>query len=245
MLTVQQRFDAASSSYDEVAGAQQECAEILVAQLVEKWPDLLYTSILDLGAGTGFMSQLALSRFPDSYLTLNDLSPNMLQSAKEKLGAHTCVQYALGDLEKTVFDFHELVLSNLALQWVDELESAIQLHYMNSNVFAFSCLMDGTFSEWGELFKQHGEDSPVKQYPKQSDLERFLLSLNPKEYEFKTQELSLPFENAQAFMVYLKKLGASLGIVKPSISTLKRILKSEQQPFKMTYRVFFGLLKRI
>lgn len=245
MLTVQQRFDAASGSYDEVAGAQQACAEILVAQLFDKWPDLTCTSILDLGAGTGFLSQLALSRFPDSYLTVNDLSPHMLLSAKEKFGAHTRVQYVLGDLEKTVFDFHELVLSNLALQWVDEFESAILLHYMNSNVFAFSCLLEGTFSEWGELFRSHGESSPVKQYPKQSDVERFLLSLNPKEYEFRTHELSLSFENAQAFMVYLKKLGASAGVVKPSISILKRLLKTEQQPIKMSYHVFFGLIKRV
>lgn len=244
MLSVQQCFNAASYSYDDVAGVQQTCAELLVAQLFKQWPDLFLNSVLDLGTGTGFLPQLLLSKFPEGYFTLNDLSVQMLARAREKLGSDARIQYVLGNLETTAFGFHELTLSNLALQWVDDIEHVIQTHYMNSNRFAFSCLLDGTFAEWGALFKQCGGESPVKSYPTEKTLEHFLLKLAPDEYSFTIREFSIPFENARSFMRYLKKLGASRSAVQPSLSVLKTILKTNQHAFDVTYRVFFGVLKR-
>lgn len=244
MLSIQQRFNAASGFYDDVAEVQQRCAEFLVAQLFEKWPDLSVHSILDLGTGTGFMPQLLFSKCPESHFTLNDLSPEMLHRARQKLGSDARIKYILGNLETTAFSFHELILSNLALQWANDIQQTIQSHYMNSNRLAFSCLLDGTFAEWGALFKLHGTYSPVQQYPTEKILEDFLLTLAPQTHSFTIREFSLPFENAQSFMLYLKKLGASHSAIAPSLSILKRVLKAQQNPFEVTYRVFFGVLKR-
>lgn len=44
--------------------------------------------ILELGAGSGRISQLLLDRFPDCHVTLTDISGNMLSGAHERLAAY-------------------------------------------------------------------------------------------------------------------------------------------------------------
>ena len=241
---IQQRFDAASHSYDSVARIQKQCAERLTNQLTTKWPDFSPFSVLDLGTGTGYLPELLLPMFPTCPFTLNDLSPRMLERAQEKISHYPHVQCQLGDMETTVFAFHDLIVSNLALQWMIHVESALRAFYLNSNVMAFTCLLDGTFQEWEHLFQTHHAPSPVQSYPSSSQLERFLLSLNPSEHSFTIQDFQMTFQGAQSFMIYLKQLGASLSQTNVSFTQLRQLIQTPPQAFDVTYRVFFGILKR-
>ena len=53
-------------------------------------------------------------------------------------------------------DIYECVISNFALQWVDDLECALKfLCSKSAEVFAFSTLVDGTFKEWEILLNKY------------------------------------------------------------------------------------------
>ena len=79
---IKNNFDNASTSYDSVASIQKKCAQ----KLIEKLPNFIPNSILDLGTGTGYTTELLLKKFPESQYTLNDISDVMLKVAEKKLG---------------------------------------------------------------------------------------------------------------------------------------------------------------
>lgn len=239
---IQQNFNQASNSYDLVATVQKECAKKLIVELIKNFPHFQPSSILDLGTGTGYIPELLLPIFPKSTYTLNDIAPTMLEKAKEKLHAYKNLNFHLADIERSNFGFYPLIISNLALQWMNNLNNTLKKLYNHSDVFAFSCLLEGTFEEWANMFQSL--PLPTYSYPSRQSLESYLLSLQPKERFFDVQEFSLTFTSLFAFIHYLKKLGAHTSHQKVSLASLRQLLQSYQNEFTITYKVFFGLLKR-
>ena len=241
---INSNFDKAAKSYDTVANIQKICAK----NLIDKLTTYFYRSqdniarILDVGTGTGYVPQILTKKYPNSCYDLNDISYNMLIMAKSKL-SNLNIKYnlILGDIENLDLTAYNLIISNFALQWVINLPKILKKLYNKSDILAFSCLLDGTFVEWTNKFKNLGSDY-THQYPKPNILQNLLLSLNPKKHFFATKEYQLYFNNALAFIRYLKDLGAA-STMNDSIpvSELRRIIKTNNQPFIVTYKVFFVL----
>ncbi|MBV0900097.1 MAG: methyltransferase domain-containing protein [Wolbachia endosymbiont of Fragariocoptes setiger] len=238
---IKSNFDRASSSYDRVAFIQKLCATRLVSYLKKYFPEFYPHSILDLGTGTGYVTEILFNFFPQSKFILNDLSFDMLIKAQEKL-VNKEVEVILADMEEQNFSFHNLVISNLALQWVNNLNNVIRRFYKNSDVFAFSCLLDGTFNEWSQIFLESFLPIPTYQYPLKQELESYLLSLKPSKYFFDSQEFKLKFSSSSEFIKYLKDLGANHSSHKISLAELKKIITTYKDEFCITYKVFFGVL---
>ena len=118
-------FEKAAITYDAVAVLQQEVANRLVERM-----DLMSmkpVSILDAGAGTGFVSKLLAERYPKAKITGLDLAFNMLKQAK---GKRTFKQrwnkqfnYVNAEVENLPFADAsvELIISGLTLQWCQDL----------------------------------------------------------------------------------------------------------------------------
>ena len=240
---IQRRFDAASTSYEQVATVQSECAGILTKMLIQRIPDFNPSSILDLGTGTGYVPESLMQKFQKSVYTLNDISPKMIEQVQLKFKGHPQVFFHLGDMETVDFGYHDLIVSNLALQWVDRLEPMLEKLYCSSKVLAFSCLLDSTFAEWENILLKVQSPSPIKQYPSKNALELLCTSFKPGYFSYKTQKFRLKFSNAKIFMRYLQNLGASAGINVIPLRLLKSIVKIDRE-FEVSYEVFFGIVNR-
>jgi len=242
--SIQGNFSRASSSYDNVALVQRECATKLVNYLKKYFPKFYPRSILDLGTGIGYVPESLFSYFPKSKFVLSDISPSMLIQARKRLDLAVQAKELLGDMEKQDFGFHDLVISNLALQWTSDLNKTIKKSYENSGVFAFSCLLDGTFNEWSRIFMESSLPVPTYQYPSKQELDNYLLSFNANEYFSDLKEFTLEFSSASSFMRYLRDLGANYSTQKISPIDLKKIIKTYTHKIYITYKVFFGILSR-
>lgn len=241
---VQNRFNAASTSYENVAFIQKQSAQKLISILFERFADFYPHSILDLGAGTGYVSELLLPHFSKSAYTLNDMAPKMLERASMKFSHYSQFKFIVADMEFYDFSPHALIISNLALQWVN-LENTIKKLYGRSDIIAFSCLLAGTFSEWENIFKKNGLLSPLQKYPHEQALADFLYSLHPSCHYFEVETFEVKFPTAKTFVQYLKDLGANVSHHPISLPALRSIIKTYQQPFDITYKVFFALLQRV
>ena len=244
---IKSNFDKAAKSYDTVANIQKICAKNLINKLITYF----YRSqdniakILDVGTGTGYVPQILTKIYPNSCYDLNDISSNMLIMAKSKL-TNLNIKYnlILGDIENLDLNAYNLIISNFALQWVIDLPKILKKLYNKSDILAFSCLVDGTFSEWSNKLKNLGSSVYADQYPKPNVLQNLLLSLNPKKHFFATKEYQLYFNNALAFIRYLKDLGAASAMNDYiSVSELRNIIKTNNQPFSVTYKVFLGIVE--
>ncbi len=147
-------------------------------------------------------------------------------------------------METQDFGFHDLVISNLAFQWASDLNKMIKRSCENSTIFAFSCLMDGTFDEWSKVFIESSLPVPTYQYPSKQMLENYLISLRLNKYFYEVKEFTLAFSNANHFMRYLRDLGANYSQWEFLPTDLKRIIKTYTDKICITYKVFFGILSR-
>ncbi len=118
-------FEKAASGYDAVAVLQQEVANRLVDRMDVM--SMKPVSILDVGAGTGFVSQLLAERYPKAKVTALDLAFNMLKQAKNKRSFkqrwNKQFHYVHAEVENLPFADAsvELVISGLTMQWCQDL----------------------------------------------------------------------------------------------------------------------------
>jgi len=229
-LKIKNNFDQASSSYDQVAHIQEVCAALLVDYFIKEFPAFVPYNILDIGAGTGFSTKSLIKHFPSSHYLLNDISSNMLEQAKLKFINYNNINFDCSDMELKEFEHYDLIISNFALQWTENLEEIIRKLKKKSKILAFTCLLDGTFKEWPFTLN----------YPRREELEQNCILLNPKYFTSKIEEFNISFTSVKEFLLYLRKLGANGCDKNCNIIPLRKILEN---PITLSYKVFFGMLE--
>ena len=236
---IQENFNRAAPSYDLVASIQKQTAQQLIDHVRET--DLTFSKVLDIGTGTGFVPEILLSQYPNISYLLNDLSPAMLDHVKNKFKDYPNVTYQLGDAENTPFPMVDLMVSNLAFQWFENLEESINNLWQKTNVLAFSTLLEGTFSHWAQQCNAFGFDHGLHAYPSFTQLVDYCKAVGPCEAFFYQKTYTLPFKTSLEFMRYLKLLGANTPrtVEAPPI---KKALYALTDEVIADYKVFYGVL---
>ena len=227
---IQTRFNKASRSYDDVAIVQKNAAKFLVGKLFNH-QNFIPKTVLDLGSGTGYITELLLKKFPKSSFYLNDIADEMLAVCKAKFAKAANIYYFPGDMLKLNADIYDCVISNLALQWVGNLEDALSFFCSkSSNVFAFSTLLEGTFEEWENIINKY-QPIQIMNYPRAEELISLCNELKRHDqiFEFWLMDFPLSFDDPVGFMRYLKSLGASAPGNLVHLSNLKKLLVEEAE----------------
>jgi len=242
---IQANFNAASRSYDGVARVQRKAAGFLVKKLL-KIRNFNPKTILDLGTGTGYIPELLIQIYPESFYYLNDIAGEMLEVCKLKFTGCPKVVYLHGDMEKLNVDTFDVVISNFALQWVDNLSKVLENFYAKSSeVFAFSTLVDGTFQEWEIILNQY-QDIALQKYPAAEELINYCNALKDDHlFEYWVMDAPLFFDHPLNFMRYLKLLGASASKGKMGLNALKALLNRRKKGLTVSYKILFGIFKKI
>jgi malonyl-CoA O-methyltransferase len=240
---IKKNFTRASVSYDSVADLQQKIAALLVTQLRTFVPDFCPQSVLDLGTGTGIVPALLLPFYSKASYVLNDIASTMLEQASKKFQDVKNVKYLLADMEELSFDDYDLIISNFSFQWADNLESLLEKCFLHSKVMAFSCLLEDTFMEWDALLKEHGVILPRRSYPQEISLMKFLRKQSSKKNNFKIINHQVAFLSIREFIHYLKNLGAQTASDCIPLSVMKKLIKTNEAPITITYKIFIGLIK--
>lgn len=243
---IQTRFNKASRSYDDVAIVQKDAAKFLVDKLFNH-QNFIPKTVLDLGSGTGYITELLLKKFPKSSFYLNDIADEMVAVCKAKFSQATNIYYLPGDMMRLNTDIYHWVVSNLALQWICNLEDALSFFCSkSSNVFAFSTLLEGTFEEWENIINKY-QPIQIMNYPKAEKLISLChkIKRHDQTFEFWLINVPLSFDNPTAFMHYLHLLGASTSGNLVQLCNLKKLLKAQDQSLTVTYKIFFGIFRKV
>ena len=112
-------FGRAAAGYDDVAQLQHRIGR----QLLEAIPaGFSAGNVVDLGCGTGYHTVQLQRRFPESQVTGVDLSPGMLAYAQEQYPDCTWLRTDAENMD-LASDSQDLLFSNFALQWCDDLSA--------------------------------------------------------------------------------------------------------------------------
>ena len=120
---VRKAFSDAADQYDILTSLHKEIGR----ELVKKNIKMEASHILDVGCGTGYAANKAKFFFPDSTIIGLDLAEGMLEKARS-LHEGIPIDWVQADAKTLPFksETFELVLSNLAYQWVIDLPAAFK-----------------------------------------------------------------------------------------------------------------------
>jgi len=110
-------FSRTAKMYEEAAFVQKRAAEFL-SERIEQHVEVK-TSIVEIGAGTGFLTRRLLRLFKEASLTAVDLSESMLHELERKLSPsdRKRVVLSVGDMDSLEEKDTSLICSSFALQW--------------------------------------------------------------------------------------------------------------------------------
>jgi len=149
---IQKRFSKKLSSYHQEAVVQKDIAKKLAEAFIDIRPPRL-TKALEIGCGSGFLTQEILLRTSIDELFLNDIA-NSAQIETEKTLTKlkaTNYRFIVGDAENTYFPSElNLLFSSSCLHWFNDLQSFIQkVHGLlqKEGLFAYSSFGENNFKE--------------------------------------------------------------------------------------------------
>ena len=153
-------FDAAAETYDAAAPVQRAVAKRL-AEKIAALPLPARPRILEIGCGTGFLTQALRERLPAAEWLVTDLSPRMLAACRARIGAGPDLAFELMDGERPTLPGRsfDLICSNLAFQWFGDLAAALlglERLLAPGGWLAFSTLTEGTLQEWRQAHADSG-----------------------------------------------------------------------------------------
>lgn len=254
---LQRHFDKAACSYNEYAVLQKEVASRLVERL--DYINVPLTQILDLGAGTGFVSLALAQRNPQAQIVAADISIKMLERLQQDVqssGNKTKpILTACADAENLPFPEKkfDLVISSLALQWCNQLDrvfSEAGRVLKPGGLFMFTIFGPDTLKELRECWFALDDQQHVNAFYDMHDLGDVLLHQGFQDPVMDVEIMRMTYPSVDALMKDLKMIGATNAMYGRS-KTLTgkekiRALKKNYEAFRVdsvlpaTYELVYG-----
>jgi len=123
MALVKTAFDEAAQTYDRARRQLIPCFDDFydtALALIPHQPQANFR-VLDLGAGTGLLSFLVARKFPMARITLLDISPEMLNKARERFaGKEERLEFIAGDYADRIEGQFDVVISALSIHHLSD-----------------------------------------------------------------------------------------------------------------------------
>lgn len=204
-------FDRADR-YDDHARVQKIVAGRLAKRIAALPPDTRMPA-LELGCGTGFLTDALLACCPGLPLLASDIAPSMVDRARARLGDRSNVTFAVVDAEDPPAPppgGWGLIASSLAFQWLERPSENIRRlaeTLAPGGCLAIATLASGSFAEWRSALAVAGLSGRTRDYPDTDALVRDApvgFRLSSERYELVEQH-----ESALSFLRGLKAIGAA------------------------------------
>lgn len=205
-VKIAESFGSASQSYDVSARLQRFSGKHLMPWL----PNQNALSVLDLGSGTGFFTDLLATKYK-KVIGL-DFSKEMLRFAKNCRNDN--ILWLNADAHKIPLQDQSIdfIYSNLVIQWCEPLDNAINemLRVLKpGGLIIFTTLVDGTLHELKSSWRQVDDDQHVIDFKTESQLNALFNTQNSQILQHKCQDIVLEYQNVIHLARELKGLGAN------------------------------------
>lgn len=250
---VRQSFNQAAQYYDNAAVLQNTVAMDLLMTLpaTEK-------TIVDVGCGTGFLTDQLAKKFSTANILGVDFSEHMLRHAQKKTSQNNidwlCADVAYLPLPS---DYAEIVTTNLMLQWSSNvLQNLTEIHRIlkaGGQLF-FSTFAPGSLCELQTAW-QHVDDKPhIHPFTTAETLIDHCLTLNVQ-LTLSKKSYTFYYTDALSIMRNLKNLGASnrspertQGLTTPkklqAAIAAYELFRDDQQRLPVSYEIYFGMMQK-
>lgn len=247
-------FSNAVEYYERHARVQKGVADRLIASL-EPWRDIIPPGpILEVGCGTGFVTEGIINLYPAREKIITDLSPDMVDYCREKFIKADNVSFSQLDAEALQKDEPEyaLTVSGFAAQWFKD--PALTMGRLMEATLPGGLLLASfpgseSFPEWKSYCKELGLPFTGNTLP---DTEEIVIKMSagPTQVDYYEDTVTQQFDSAGDFFRHLKKIGAGTMKEGRSLSPAEmRLLirhwdKQAKNKITVSYHVVFLAVKR-
>ncbi len=213
---VRSNFDRAADSYDNAAVLQREVADRLLERL--DYVTLKPGTILDVGAGTGYIADGLRQRYKKARIIEMDLSVNMLlQGLKKapwyrKFLSKKCL--LCGDAEQLPLanESVDLLISSLTIQWCNDLQQTFaefRRVLKPGGLLMFTTFGPDTLKELRQSWASVDQQGHVSAFLDMHDIGDALLLARLSEPVMDVEHFTLTYPQVRGLVRDLKDIGAT------------------------------------
>lgn len=235
-------FNAGAKTYHASADIQLIAAK----KLVDSLPEFPVHTILEIGCGTGILSEFLLKKFPQATILLTDIAPEMIKITRQRFANHANVQVVCMDGEQlSLSSTYDLIISGTTLHWFTQLSSSLQNFIEKltpTGCLAFSLLGTDTLQEWKELCATKNIIPGTPVFPSLTQLKAQF-----PEIGFLVENCNQAYPDVFTFLRTLKKIGATAttsGYLPLTVGQLRNILRANTSQFNINYEIIYGQYKK-
>jgi malonyl-CoA O-methyltransferase len=250
---VARNFGDKAKAYNMYAHVQRQASHRFMELATEFVPNLK-SPYLEIGCGTGFITQPLVSLIEGGEYTAADLSTEMLEACRSDLPETETlnVVFEQRDGETLLLpESYGLITTALTAQWFADTEMTLQ-HYLEAlkpgGMLMYSYLDERCFPEWKALCAETGVPFTGNVLPSCKPIE---IDQNRFEWVFFTMDLFTEiFETPAEFFRNLKRIGAgtqrdgqrnNLGAI---VQLDEHWRQKTSRKFQITYGITFGGIRR-
>lgn len=204
-------FSHAADHYDEAAALQQEVGKRLLErlQLVKLQPQ----RVLDLGCGTGGLTQGLLQHYTKAKVVALDIAFPMLQHSRRRGRWLRRPVPVCADAERLPFRNHsfDLLISNLMLQWCHDLDQAFaefRRVLAPGGLLLFTSFGPDTLQELRASWAAVDRYTHVNAFMDMHDVGDALLRAGLAEPVMDVERMAVTYDGVRDLMKDLKQIGA-------------------------------------
>jgi len=247
-------FERAANSYDKAAVLQREIGDRLVSRL--DYVKLDPHAVLDLGCGTGYISEKLMQRYTKAHIFATDIALNMLHKTAEKGGWFRKPYILCSEAECLPFsdDSFDLVMSNLMLQWCADLPrvfTGVNRILKPDSLFSFTSFGPDTLKELRESWQCVDHHPHTNPFADMHDVGDALMQAGFQQPVLDMEMITVHYPSLHALMMDLKNIGASNATLErqrglTGKQTLKQLEEAYQSfrlsdgSYPLSYEVVYG-----
>lgn len=247
---VAKQFNRSIHTYDQHAIVQKKMAERMVSSLPKTAQPL---QILDVGCGTGTLTQYLLDHFPQAKITALDIAEAMVNKAKNQVKSRSRVKFVVGDIEKAdwlLSDQYDLIVSNAVFQWLEKPKETISrlAHALKpKGKLVVSTFGPDTFHELEQLFwqveKQMGLSPGNHRLPLHpaETWQSYFQQAGLQGIKIEQDLYRLEYPDCLHFLRSIKAVGASYSENKHPLITTKKLVQEVMKKYDSKYQTETGV----
>ncbi len=159
--SIEEQFNSIAHKYDSRRKDLIPCFDDYYGTIIDLLPEHNQSpKILDIGAGTGLLTQMVYEKFPNAEITLIDIADEMLDVARDRFHGINSVSYVTADYTKYNFTKkYDIIVSALSIHHLshsdkEELYTACYKMLTPNGVFINGDQFLGTSAENEELYQK-------------------------------------------------------------------------------------------
>jgi malonyl-CoA O-methyltransferase len=235
---IRQAFSDSAFQYEILSSLQKEIGRELTKKIeIEE----SFSHILDVGMGTGWLTNRLALLFPEAKVVGIDFADGMVEEAKKKEGDFSSIQADARNLpfqEKT-FD---IIVSNLAYQWVEDLAEAFRSSFTvlkPKGKIYLTIFGKNTLKELFTALEQSEGPKAITRLAGQTQIEAALNQAGFQNLETSSETIKVHFKDMMALVKWLKEIGAN--VLQKDIYVGRDLLARANEYYKEHFKDSWGV----